>query len=182
MITGFCIGAPRNLPSSRSLFVSAFFLILSALNGCGGAVKPQVASITFTTDSTGTKAVCTTAVTSSTPANTPLCSSALPPSLVVGGPAAYMFANVIDDDQGLGVSWTVTCGSATSIGSGGIDTACGTFNPAQTLSGPVPLYTITGVVTAYTAPPAVPKGGTVTITAHATSLPSVTSSVTLTIQ
>jgi hypothetical protein len=45
----------------------------------------------------------------------------------------------------------------------------------------VPTYPSTGIITTYTAPSVVPKGGTVTITAHATSLPSVFSSVTLTI-
>ena len=92
-----------------------------------------------------------------------------------------MVANVTDDDQFLGVSWTVTCGSAAPVGGGTIDTACGTCNPAQTESGPAPLYPATGIVTTYNAPSAIPKGATVTITAHATALPSVTSSVTLTI-
>jgi ribosomal protein S10 len=102
-----------------------------------------------------------------------------------------MFANVIDDDQYLGVSWTVICANSTPVSSGSIDTYCGTFgstnsNTAQTASGPIPLYlpTGTGIITAYNAPSALPKGETeetVTITAHATSLPSATSSVTLTI-
>jgi len=186
LIAGYCFGVQRNLRLTRGLPFAAFLLILSslvlsALCGCGGSTKPVVASITFTSDSAGAKPICTTAITSNTPANTPVCSAAQLSSFAVNGPATYLYANVIGDDQDLGVSWTVTCGSATSAGSGAIDTACGTFNPAQTLSGPVPLYPITGIVTAYTTPSAIPKGGTVTIAAHATSLPSVSSSVTLTI-
>jgi hypothetical protein len=181
LITGFRARALRNLRSSHSLIPAVFAFILSTLAGCGNSTKPQVASITFATDLTGAKTVCTTAVTSDTTAGTPLCSASLLPSLAVGGQAAYLYANVIDDDQDLGVSWTVTCGSAASAGSGAINTSCGTFSYAQTLSGPVPLYKTTGIVTTFSPPSTIPKGETVTITAHATSLPSVTSSVTLSI-
>lgn len=95
----------------------------------------------------------------------------------------YMVATVSNDNDFLGVSWTVACGSVPSSGSGGtvINTACGVASPTQTASGPVPNYPSTGIITTYTAPSVVPKGGTVTISAHATSLPSVLSSVTLTI-
>lgn len=181
MITGFCPGVERNLRSTCSLSLASLAFILSTFSGCANSTKPQVASITFTTDSTGATPVCTKVIASETPANTPVCSSALLPSLVAGGQAAHLYANVIHDNQDLGVSWTVTCGSATPTGSGAIDTSCGTFSYAQTLSGPVPLYNTTGIVTAYNPPSAVPKGQTVTITAHATSLPSVASSVTLNI-
>jgi len=174
---------PRVMRTSRSssLRLCTFGALLSAFVGCGGAAKPQIASMTFTTDSFGTKIVCTTAITADLPSNTPLCTSSLIPKLVVGGPAAYMYANVTKDNELLGVSWTVTCGSASSVGTGTIDTSCGSFSPAQTASGPVPLYPSSGIVTTYHAPSAVPKGGTVTITAHATSLPSIASSITLTV-
>lgn len=160
---------------------SVLALVLPVLGGCGGSAKPQIASITFTSDASGKTPLCTTAMTPDTPPGTPLCSSALLPVLTAGGPAIYFFANVTNDDQYLGVSWTVTCSSDASAGSGSINTACGIFNPAVTTSGPIPPYTTTGIVTTYNPPSASPKGGTVTISAHATSLPSIASSVTLTI-
>ena len=102
-----------------------------------------------------------------------------PTSLAVNG-QVYMVADVTNDDQLLGVSWSVTCGSSAAPGGISIDRACGTFNPAEE-SGPVPLYLTTGIITTFNAPAAIPTGKTVTLTAHATALPSVTSSVTLTI-
>jgi hypothetical protein len=90
-----------------------------------------------------------------------------------------MVADVTNDDLLLGVSWTVTCGSAAVPGGTSIDTACGTLNPANTESGPVPLYPTSGIISTYNAPAEVPAGSTVTITAHATALPSITSSATL---
>jgi hypothetical protein len=93
----------------------------------------------------------------------------------------YLVATVSNDNDLLGVSWTVTCGSAPPAGGVSVSNACGFFIPAQTLSGPVPSYPMSGIITTYTAPSTIPKGGTVTISAHATSLPSVTSDVSLTI-
>jgi len=130
------------------------------LAGCGGMVKPQIGPIQFT---------------SSSGASVPAVSS-----LPVNG-QAYLVATVTNDDQVLGVSWTVTCGSAAPPGGTSIDSACGTCNPAQTASGPVPLYPSSGIISTYNAPSEIPRGGTVTITAHVTALPSVTSSVTVTI-
>jgi len=103
-----------------------------------------------------------------------------PSSLAVNG-QVYLVADVTNDNQFLGVSWTVTCGSAAAPGGIAIDTACGTFSPAHTESGPVPLYLTTGIITTYNAPATIPTGTTVTLTAHATALPSVTSSATLTV-
>jgi len=122
--------------------------------------KPQIGAIQFTTVSGA--------------------SVTAPTSLAVNG-QVYMVADVTNDDQLLGVSWSVTCGSSAAPGGISIDRACGTFNPAQTESGPVPLYLTTGIITTFNAPAAIPTGKTVTLTAHATALPSVTSSVTLTI-
>jgi hypothetical protein len=90
-----------------------------------------------------------------------------------------MFANVANDDELLGVTWTVTCGSSGPANLQSINTACGTFSPVQTESGPIPLYPASGYVTTFTAPSAIPKGGTVTIAAAATSQPTATLSVTL---
>ena len=162
-MTAFRSGANASLRPPLTLAFPLLGLILSALAGCSNSTKPQVDPIEFT-DSAGAPAPAVT-------------------SLAVNG-QVYLVATVRDDYQFLGVSWTVTCGSAIppgGSGGGGIDTACGVFNPAQTASGPVPSYPSTGIITTYIAPSVIPKGGDVTITAHATSLPSVTSSIKLTI-
>jgi hypothetical protein len=153
-------GAHVSLRPPRALAISALALILPALVGCSSVTRPVVGPIEFTNSS----GVSVSAVT----------------SLAVNG-QVYLVATVTHDDENLGVSWTVACGSAEPPSSGYIDTSCGACVPAQTESGPVPLYPSTAFITTYTAPPAIPKGSTVTITAHATSLPSVSSSVTLTI-
>jgi hypothetical protein len=103
-------------------------------------------------------------------------------SLPVNG-VVYLVGVVSNDDEQLGVSWTTNCGSLPANGgtNGAISTACGVIAPAQTLSGPVPTYPTTDVITTYTAPSAIPKGNTVTVTAHATSWPTASSSITLTI-
>ena len=160
MITAFRSGAPKTLRPLRKLALCGMALIFGILAGCGSATRPQIGPIQFTTASGA-----------SVPAVT---------SLAVDG-QVFLVATVTDDDQFLGVSWTVTCGSAIPPGSGTIDTSCGTFDPAQTASGPVPAYPSTGFIATYNAPSAIPKGATVTLTAHATALPSVTSSVALTI-
>jgi hypothetical protein len=161
LITGFRSRARASLRSFPCQALSIFWVaILVTFAGCGSAVKPQIGPIEFTT-----------AAGTTVPAVN---------SLAVNG-QVFLVATVTHDDQLLGVSWTVNCGSALPPSSGTIDTSCGTCVPAQTQSGPVPLYPTTGIITTYDAPPAIPKGATVTITAHATALPSVTSSVTLTI-
>ncbi len=94
---------------------------------------------------------------------------------------------VLANDPGLlGADWTVGGGSQLPPGAplppGQMqDLSCGSFTPTHTISGPVPSYATngTGYVTFYTAPAAVPKGGTVTLYADATSDPSQVSSVTL---
>jgi hypothetical protein len=73
-----------------------------------------------------------------------------------------MSATVTNDSQNLGVDWTVTCNANN----------CGSFTPTHTAS---------GAPTSYMAPPTVPTGGTVTITAKATADPSMTVSATVTI-
>ena len=160
MSTAFRPGGLARLWLLRTLPLLPFLLTLPLLAGCGGMAKPQIGPIQFTN----------AAGTSVTPATT----------LAVNG-QVYMIATVTNDDQLLGVSWTVTCGSEAPVGGTSIDSSCGTCAPAQTASGPVPLYPSTGIITTYNAPSEIPKGGTVTITAHATALPSVTTSITLTI-
>jgi len=137
-------------------------LVVAMLIGCANPARPTVGPIEFT----DAKGAPVSAVT----------------TLAVNQPV-YMVATVSNDSDLLGVSWTVTCGSVGTTGTGGtaINTACGVVSPPQTASGPVPTYPSSGIITTYTAPSMIPKGGTVTITAHATSLPSAVSNVTLTI-
>jgi hypothetical protein len=92
--------------------------------------------------------------------------SVIPASLVINATQG-LNAQVTNDPLGAGVIWTVTCGSTS---------ACGSFNPAVSNAPSAVEY-----FTTYTAPSAVPVGGTVTITA--TSLTDTTKSIsdTLTI-
>lgn len=160
MIAAFRSGTTASLRPLRSSKRFSFALLLTLLCGCG-VNQPQISSISFVTANGRTLSA-----VSSVPVNGQL----------------YLVATVTRDDESLGVSWTVTCGSAVPPGGSSIDASCGTLNPAQTASGPVPPYPSTGIITTYNAPSVIPKGGgTVTIAAHATALPSVTSSITLTI-
>jgi hypothetical protein len=105
-------------------------------------------------------------------------------SSVQHGQSIYLDVLVTHDIDALGVDWSVTCSSSLPPGSipvGTVDTSCGVFTPNHTLSGPVPSYPSTGIITQFTAPSVVPKVATVTIAAHSTSDPSVFSSITLTI-
>ncbi|HUB51906.1 MAG TPA: hypothetical protein VL986_07160 [Terracidiphilus sp.] len=156
------------------------FIFAILLSGCtGGGARPQITSITFASNAQGTDIVCTTSSVSATASGAPVCTSSLLPTVVTGGSSIYIFADVANDDELLGVTWAVSCSSSSPPNLQSSNTACGTFSPVQTESGPVPLYQTTGIVTTYNAPSAVPKGGTVTITAAATSQPTVTLSVTL---
>lgn len=160
MTIGFRSGVLTGLRPQCALAISALALILSALVGCSNTARPTIGPVEFTSSS----GVTAPAVT----------------SLAVNG-QIFLVATVTNDNEFLGVSWTVACGSSQPPSTGTIDTSCGAFVPQQTQSGPVPSYQSTGFVTTYSAPAEVPKGSTVTITAHVTSLPSVASSVTLTI-
>lgn len=88
----------------------------------------------------------------------------LPPSAMAASGTATLAATVSNDPTYAGVNWTVSCGSS----------LCGSFNPAATPSGGA------SAVTVYTAPPAVPSGATVTVTAS--SIYSTQSSISSTIQ
>jgi len=83
-------------------------------------------------------------------------------SLVVSG-TAPLVATVSNDSANGGVDWTVTCQSTGN---------CGTFSPPHTAS---------GSATTFTAPSAVPTGGTVTISATSTTDPSQNATETVTI-
>jgi hypothetical protein len=149
-----CLGARRILGGLAIMLAGAVFI------GCASPKRPAVGPIEFT-DAKGApvSAVTTLAVNQT----------------------IYLVGTVTNDNDLLGVSWSATCGSTPPPGGVTISNACGIVSPAQTLSGPVPSYPMTGIITTYTAPSVIPNGGTVTVSAHATSLPSVFSSVTLTI-
>jgi hypothetical protein len=70
---------------------------------------------------------------------------------------------VNNDAANAGVTWSVSCGSAG---------ACGTFNPTATAS---------GSATTYTAPTAIPTGGTVTVTATSVTETTQSAQATITI-
>ena len=94
------------------------------------------------------------------------------PSSIAAGAAANFGASVEDGTQAnasgtKGVDWSVSCGGS----------ACGYFIPQHTandINASAP-----NVVTSYTAPTAVPPGGTVTITATATADPTKQATTTL---
>ncbi len=92
--------------------------------------------------------------------------SKVPASLAVGG-TTNLIALVTNDVNTLGVNWTTSIDGTTCI-----PTICGSFSPPQTLS---------GVTTAYTAPTAVPQGGTVTLTATSVADGTKSASWTITI-
>jgi hypothetical protein len=88
--------------------------------------------------------------------------STTPASLAISAPQAVT-ATVTNDTKSAGVTWSVSCGSAG---------ACGSFSATTSPSG-------TSVT--YTAPPAVPTGNTVTITATSVTDTTKSASATITI-
>lgn len=149
----------------RLALCSACAVALLPLGGCADANKPIVGMITITN-----------------PSGVAQCANV---SLQAGG-SICLTVDVTDDPEALGVDWTVTCSSLLpegSLPSGTVDTSCGSFTPTHTMSGPIPSYNNNGagIVTQFAAPAKIPRAGTVTIIAHATALPSSTSSLTLTV-
>ena len=106
---------------------AAFLLVVATLTAmlaaCGGSSTStmQPVSLAFTTGFT-------------------------PSTSMTIGSYTGLAVTVAGDSNGVGVNWTVTCGSA----------QCGSFTPMSTAS---------GGVTRYRAPTAVPPGNTVTVTA-----------------
>ena len=172
MITELLLSVVSRSRTSRCLLFSISPAVaLLVLGGCSTTTKPVVGAIN---------------VINASGAAQPPITSPLP---LVHGAQAKFIVNVTNDAEGLGADWTATCTSTTP--GGGLvlvddPTICGSFSPAHTTSGPVPTYpypAATVYITTYNAPGSAPsQGGTVTITANATSLPSSTSSITLTIQ
>src|SRR5271168_5009243 len=82
---------------------------------------------------------------------------------IVQSDTAKLVAAVANDVASAGVDWTVTCGT---VGN------CGSFSPAHTAS---------GNATTFTAPSAIPAGGSVIITAASTTDPTKTATQTVTV-
>jgi len=167
----------RRFALLRFLAPSVFFYAALMAAGCGsgGSVKPVVGAINFT-DVNGKTL---------TDANGKPLQIA---SLQVNQSVSVM-VNVTDDNGLLGADWSVACASAlppgTPLPPGQTqDLSCGSFAPAHSMSGPIPptsLSTPGSYIVSYSAPAAVPKGGTVTLIASATADHSRSSTVTLSI-
>jgi hypothetical protein len=119
----------------------------------GNTVTLTATSVTDTTKSA------TATITITTPAISVAFNPAPPTSLTTSATSA-LTAVVTNDSKNAGVTWSVSCGSA----------SCGSFSPTSTAS---------GSPTTYTAPSAVPTSNTVTVTA--TSVTDTTKSVSATI-
>jgi hypothetical protein len=128
------------------------------------AAVPTGTTVTIKAASTADNTKSVTANTTITP--TPIMIIFMPilPASVATSSMTVMSSTVSNDPMNKGVDWTVTCGS---VG------ACGSFNP---------MHTASGANTTYTAPAAVPAGGTVTIKAASTAdnTKFVTGNVTIT--
>lgn len=102
------------------------------------------------------------------------------------GTSVYLTIVVSNDPRQLGAAWNATCTTALPPGTlapGAQDPTCGAFTYAHTMSGPMPAYPLPSaappIVTKFTAPATIPPGGAITIVAHATSNPAITSTLTL---
>ncbi len=120
----------------------------------GGTVNIVASSVT---DGTATASA---SIGIAAPAGVSVSFAATPPAAATINNIYSLIAVVTGDSKNGGVTWTVTCATA----------ACGTLNPTTTAS---------NVATTYTAPAAIPTGGTVKVTA--TSVSDTTKSVSATI-
>jgi len=161
----------RRFALLRFLALSAFSCAALVVAGCGSSrsVKPVVGAISFT-DANGK----------------PL--TQLPIVSLGVNQGLYMMTTLSDDNGLLGADWSVACASALAPGTPlppgqTQDLSCGSFAPAHSISGPIPVVATTpnGYIVFYSAPAAVPKGGTVTLIASATADHSRASTVTLNI-
>lgn len=85
-----------------------------------------------------------------------------PATNLPAGAATNLTATVFFDSANAGIDWTASCQ----------DTSCGSFSLSHTAS---------GQLTSYTAPPSVPAGNMVTITAASTATPTTTVSAVVTV-
>jgi hypothetical protein len=121
------------------------------------SVVPIGTAITITATVTSNPSQSSSTTLTVTPVSIAVALTLVPPTSLNVNSTASLSAQVTNDPSGAGVIWTASCAG----------TACGSFNPTQSLT------------TVYTAPSAVPTGGTVTITA--TSLTDTTKSASATI-
>jgi hypothetical protein len=122
----------------------------------GGTVNIVASSVT---DGTATASV---SITIAAPAGVSVAFAAAPPAALTINNTFPLTAVVTGDSKNGGVTWTVTCATA----------ACGTLNPTTTAS---------NAATTYTAPAAIPTGGTVKVTATSVSDTTKSASATISI-
>ena len=144
------------VPAHTSGIVGAFTVFTAP------DIVPADGAVTITAASTADPTQTVSATVTIKQAHLSITLSQAPtPNLPVGA-STNLTAVVTFDPSNAGVDWTVSCQS----------TSCGSFNPAHTAS---------GQLTIYTAPPTVPTGGVVTITAASTTTPTTTVSAQVTI-
>lgn len=127
----------------RTAFLFICFGIVVCLAGCSGGQGPL-------TPPTLTKPIS-------------VVFAGFPPTTLYVGSATQFSAAVENSTSSVGVTWSVTCGTAN---------ACGSFSPGTTIN---------GASTVYTAPATVPSGGTVIITATSVADPTKSDSTMITI-
>ena len=128
----------------------------------GDAQNPSPVVVITAQSSASASTSIQTGVTIAAPISLQLAQN-VPNGTIVQGRTASLIAAVSNDSANAGVDWSVECSSPGS---------CGSFSPAHTAS---------GATTVYTAPPVIPTGGTVTITAASTTDPTQTASQTVTV-
>ena len=117
----------RRLRQLSALITIAALALLSA---CGASsVTPPAISVAFTPGFT-------------------------PPTAMTVSEACGVAATLTNDSKNQGVTWKVTCGSA----------SCGTFTPSAASASSIPIT--------YTSPAAIPSGGTVTLIATSVTDPT----------
>ncbi len=176
-------GAPSSLTTSATASITATasngamvtWSVTCAVSPCGtfsAATTASGAATTYTAPAAPTTVTITASVGSGTPGTAqiaitaPAISVAFNPSAptsLSAGTTTPLTAVVTNDAKNAGVTWTVTCGSSG---------ACGSFSPTSTAS---------GTATTYTAPAAIPTGGTVTVTATSVTDTTKSQSATITI-
>jgi hypothetical protein len=183
VVTVSLSGAPSSLTTSATASITATasngamvtWSVTCATSPCGtfsAATTASGAATIYTAPAAPTTVTITASVGSGTPGTAqititaPAISVALnptPPPSLPAGTTTPLTAVVTNDTKNGGVTWTVTCGSSG---------ACGSFIPTSTAS---------GTATTYTAPAAIPTGGTVTVTATSVTDTTKSQSATITI-
>ncbi len=130
-----------------------------ATNYTAPSVVPIGTAIVITATVTSNPSQSSSVTLTVTPLSIAVQLTIAPPTSLSVNATASVAAKVTNDPAAAGVIWTASCDGA----------ACGSFNPPQSLS------------TVFTAPSAVPTGGTVTITATSLTDTTKSASATLTV-